>query len=131
MYIRDSGLLHALLSIADLDSLLGHPILGASWEGFVIEQVIAALPVGWQPFFFRTSSGAEVDLVLSKPGSAPVAVEIKAGSAPHLERGFRNAFSDLGCRRGFCIYNGDEEYPLMPQVLALPLTHVSKIFEPA
>lgn len=128
-YIRDSGLLHTLLGITDLDGLLGHPVLGASWEGFVIEQISATLPTGWQPFFYRTASGAEIDLVLVKPGSAPVAVEIKAGTAPVLERGFHTAFADLGCQRGFCIYNGTEEYPLARNVIALPPDRIHRVFE--
>lgn len=131
VYIRDSGLLHALLGIVDFDQILAHPIMGASWEGFIIEQIVTSLPTGWQPYFYRTAAGVEIDLVLVRAGAAPIAVEIKAGSAPHLEKGFRIAFSDLGCRRGYCIYNGAEEYPLAQGVLALPTTHIRRIFEPA
>lgn len=131
VYIRDSGLLHALLGIADVDQILGHPIRGASWEGFIIEQIVSALPAGWRPYFYRTAAGIEIDLVLVRTGAAPIAVEIKAGSTPHLEKGFRVAFSDLGCRRGYCIYNGAEEYPLARDVLALPPTHIRRIFERA
>ncbi len=127
-YIRDSGLLHALLGIVDFDQLLAHPIMGASWEGFMIEQVVTSLPTGWQPYFYRTATGAEIDLVLVRAGTPPIAVEIKAGSAPSLEKGFRTAFADLGCRHGYCVYNGTDEYPLAEDVIALPPTRLSRIF---
>ncbi len=129
VYIRDSGLLHALLGITNLDQILGHPIMGASWEGFIVEQIVTSLPAGWHPYFYRTAAGIELDLVLVRAGAAPVAVEIKAGSVPHLGKGFRIAFSDLGCHRGYCIYNGADEYPLADGVLALPPTRIRRIFE--
>lgn len=128
VYVRDSGLLHALFGIGELGELLGHPMLGASWEGFVIEQILGALPVGWQPFFYRTATGVEVDLVLIRPGAAPVAIEIKASLAPQLGSGFRTAFVDLGCERGYCVYPGSEEFPLAPQVAALPVGAVGTVF---
>lgn len=131
VYIRDSGLLHALLGLGELGDLLGHPVLGASWEGFIIEQIVAALPAGWQPFFYRTATGVEIDLVLIRPGVAPIAVEIKAGLAPALEKGFWTAFSDLGCERGYCVYGGTKAYPLAAGVRALPPTQIQRIFEPA
>ncbi len=129
VYIRDSGLLHALLRITDMDSLFGHPILGKSWEGFAIEQIFAEIPSGWEPFFYRTASGAEIDLVLHTPGSPPIPVEITASLAPRLEPGFKTAFSDLGARHGYCIYAGNEVYPLTPSVLALPLAQIERIFQ--
>lgn len=129
IYIRDSGLLHALLGVAGREQLFGHPRLGASWEGFVLEQISAALPAGWTIWFYRTAAGAEIDVVLVRAASPPIAVEIKASSTPQLEQGFRLAFADLGCRHGFCVYNGTEEYPLSESVTAIPPTRVSRIFE--
>ena len=131
IYVRDSGLLHALLGIAGFDEILGHPIVGASWEGFIIEQIVASLPAGWQPYFYRTAAGVEIDLILVRPGVAPIAVEIKAGSAPQIGKGFRTAFSDLGCRHGYLVYNGAEEFPLAEGVRALPPTQLQRILEPA
>jgi uncharacterized protein len=128
-YIRDSGLLHALLGIVDFDQLLAHPIVGASWEGFILEQVVTALPTGWRPYFYRTATGTEIDLVLVRAGAPPIAVEVNAGSAPHLEKGFRTALADLGCRRGYCVYNGADEYPLAQDVTALPATRLGRIFD--
>ncbi len=129
VYIRDSGLLHALLGIVDFDQILAHPIMGASWKGFIVEQIVTSLPTGWQPYFYRTATGAEIDLVLVRAGAAPVAVEIKAGSAPHLEKGFWTAFADLGCRRGYCLYSGTDEYPIAQGVIAIPATRIGRIFE--
>jgi len=131
VYVRDSGLLHALFGIGTLGDLLGHPVLGASWEGFVIEQIVAALPAGWQPFFYRTATGVEIDLVLVRPGVAPIAVEIKAGLAPQIEKGFWTAFKDLGCERGYCVYGGAEAYPLAAGVEAVPVSQIQRILESA
>ena len=92
VYIRDSGLVHALLGIADREALLAHPAVGGSWEGLAIESLIAAAPNGAEPHFFRTAAGAEIDLLLKLPGHRkPWAIEIKRGLAPKLERGFRVA----------------------------------------
>jgi predicted AAA+ superfamily ATPase len=83
VFVRDSGIVHALLNIADEESLLGHPVVGASWEGFVIENLIAAAPMRVVPLFYRTGAGAEIDLLLEIPGHGLWAIEIKRGlSAP-------------------------------------------------
>lgn len=125
VYLRDSGLLHALLNLRTLDELAGHPGLGASWEGFVIEQVIAALdPI--ECGFYRTSAGAEIDLVMRLRGhAAPVAVEVKYSSTPKPTRGFWNALDDLGIERAFVIHPGKEEYPLDARVTAWPATRIA------
>ncbi len=127
VYLRDSGLLHALLGLRTLDDLLGHPAVGSSWEGFVIEQVLA-LPLGGRtPYFYRTAAGAEIDLVLVGSRGKPVAVEVKYSAAPAPGKGFWNAYRDLGCERGFVVYPGDEAYPLGEGVTALPVTQVDEI----
>ena len=95
VYVRDSGLLHALLNIETLDRLAGHPVIGASWEGFVLENLLAALPWRTQPLFYRTAVGAEIDLVLERPDGERWAIEIKRGLAAKLERGFHHARQDL------------------------------------
>ena len=128
VYIRDSGLLHALLNIRTLDDLHGHPSLGSSWEGFVVEQILTILPERWQAYFYRTGAGAEIDLVLFDGKHKSVAVEIKYSLSPKLERGFWNAYEDLSCKRGFVLYPGEESYPLGRNVATLPAKKLAEIF---
>jgi uncharacterized protein len=121
-YVRDSGLLHALLGIEDADELAGHPVVGASWEGFVIESLLAAAPERTKASFYRTSAGAEIDLVLELGGRHGMwAIEIKRGLAAKTERGFHHARSDLQPAKGFVVYAGQERYPLSHGVEAISL----------
>jgi predicted AAA+ superfamily ATPase len=120
VYIRDSGILHSLLQIDSLDDVLAHPVCGASWEGLVIENVIAALP-GWQPSFYRTAAGAEIDLVLER-GQRRIAVECKASTAPAVSRGFWSALDDLAIDEAWVIAPVAEPYPLRQGVTVAPLT---------
>lgn len=119
VYIRDSGILHALLEIPDAEALLGHPVRGASWEGLVIEEVIAAMP-DWRPSFYRTSNGAEIDLVMSR-GERRLAIECKASMAPRPQRGFWNALEDIGAERAWVVAPVKEAYPLQATVEVTPL----------
>lgn len=121
MYIRDSGLTHALLGLGSLDEVLGHPVAGASWEGFVIETLTSVAPNGTQAYSYRTSAGAEIDLVLVLPGGALWAIEVKRSLAPRVERGFHHACADLNPQRKIVVYPGDETYPLSPGVEAMSL----------
>ena len=121
VYIRDSGLVHTLLNIPTLDQLLGHPVVGASWEGFVLENLLAQLPTSIEAYFYRTAAGAEIDLVLVLPGNRIWAVEIKSGLAPKPTKGFYTACSDLKPDRCFVVYSGEERYPLNDQVEAISL----------
>ncbi|MBI4596485.1 MAG: ATP-binding protein [Candidatus Tectomicrobia bacterium] len=120
VFIRDSGLLHALLRTGILDELQGHPVLGSSWEGFIVEQVLAITPKNWPAYFYRTNAGAEIDLLLLDARNRPVAIEIKYSTSPKVTRGFWSAYEDLGCERGFIIYPGEEKYPLGNGVFTLP-----------
>jgi predicted AAA+ superfamily ATPase len=129
VYIRDSGLLHALLKNRTLDDLYSHPSSGNSWEGFVIEQIIGIIPEYWQSFFYRTNAGAEIDLLLLDHRNESIAVEIKYSLSPKVERGFWNGMEDLGCKKGFVIYPGDEIYPIGKDVFALPVKNMGRIFE--
>ena len=129
VYIRDAGLLHSLLGNSTLDSLYGHPAVGSSWEGFVIEQIIGILPKSWQFFFYRNSSGAEIDLMLIDNKKAPIAVEIKYSLSPQAAKGFWNSYRDLNCRKGFIVYPGSETYPLEKDVFALPLKSIVDIIK--
>ena len=119
VYVRDSGLLHALLNIETLDRLAGHPVIGASWEGFVLENLLAVLPWRTQPLFYRTAVGAEIDLVLERPDGARWAIEIKRGLAAKLERGFHHARQDLAPEKAFVVYSGEERYPVADGVEAI------------
>ena len=128
IYIRDTGLLHSLLSIHSFDALLGHPSIGNSWEGFVIEQIISSGPYNWNYFFFRTSAGAEIDLLCLPPGEKPIAVEVKFSSAPKVSKGFWNAYHDLECQKGFVIYLGNDNYPIKNNVYVTSLDNFTNIF---
>jgi predicted AAA+ superfamily ATPase len=118
IYIRDSGLLHALLQIADQDDLLGHPGYGSSWEGFALENILASAGY-WRHFFYRTSSGSEIDLVLEK-GKCRIAVEFKVSTSPSVSRGFWQGFDDLEAAEGWIIAPVDEPYPLKSNVTVAP-----------
>ena len=121
VYVRDSGLVHSLLGLTTLDDVLGHPIVGASWEGFVIETVHAVLPEGAQTNFYRTSAGAEVDLVVTLPGGRRWAIEIKRSLTPKVERGFHHACLDLEPERRIVVYPGSESYPMQESIQVMPL----------
>jgi predicted AAA+ superfamily ATPase len=127
VYVRDSGLVHALLGIADHDALAGHPVVGASWEGFVIENLLAAAPAGTRASFYRTAAGAEIDLLLELPGGRRWAVEIKSGLSPRLEKGFHFARQDLKPGKSFVVYSGDDCYPLGEDTEAIGLRGLASI----
>ena len=128
IYLYDSGLLHSLLGITDYKMLLGHPASGSSWEGWVIEQILNMLPTYWRTYFYRTSSGAELDLVIQPAAGKPlIAVEIKFSLEPCLTKGFWSAFADLNPAAGFVVYPGSEAYPLANNVIALPAAEITKI----
>jgi predicted AAA+ superfamily ATPase len=129
IYIRDSGLLHTLLRIGNLDDLQGHPALGSTWEGFVIEQILSLLPNYREVYFYRTNAGAEIDLVIFDKKNKPVAIEIKYSMSPAVSRGFWTACEDLTCKKGFIIYPGNEIYPVGKNVFAMPVRELSKILE--
>lgn len=109
-YVRDSGLVHSLLRLENLDDVLGHPVAGGSWEGHVIETLISVAPPRTDASFYRTSAGAELDLVLDMPGGERWAIEIKRSSAPKIEKGFYAAMEDVQPSRAFIVYGGDERY---------------------
>jgi predicted AAA+ superfamily ATPase len=111
VYVRDSGIVHTLLGLDDRDAVLGHPVAGGSWEGFVLENLLGAAPERVKACFYRTAAGAEIDLVLELPGGKLWAIEIKRGLAPKLEKGFHHAREDLKPERSFVVYSGDDRYP--------------------
>ena len=111
VYVRDSGIVHTLLRLDDAEGVLGHPIAGASWEGFVIETLLRAAPERTRASFYRTASGVEIDLVLELPGARVWAIEIKRGLAPTVDKGFRVALDDVKPDRAFLVHGGDDRYP--------------------
>ncbi len=121
IYVRDSGVLHALLEIETRNQLIGHPVVGPSWEGFVIENLIAAAGDRWTPYFYRTEDGAEIDLLLERAGRPAVAVEVKRASAPDAGKGFRQAAEALKVKRRYVVYPGDERYSMGGNVTATPV----------
>ena len=127
IFVRDSGIVHALLAITDKDTLLSHPVVGASWEGFVIENLLTVAPEGIQGYFYRTSGGAEIDLLLHFPDGRLWAVEVKRSLAPRPERGFHSGCADLNPVRRFVVYPGAETYPLSKDIQAIPLRELASL----
>ena len=131
VYVRDSGIAHALLGIRDKEALLGHPVVGATWESFVIETLIAAAPDGTEAHYYRTSNGTEVDLILTLPGGKLWAIEVKRSSAPRIERGFHSACADLDPRKRFIVYPGTERFPLDGVTDAIGVVALAKALQSA
>ena len=127
VYVRDSGITHALLGVGNREQLLGHPVAGPSWESFVIETLLMVAPRGAEANFYRTAAGAEIDLVLTLPGGALWAVEIKRSSAPKLERGFHIACADLTPNKRFVVYPGNERFPLDTNTDAIGLAALAQM----
>lgn len=127
IYLRDSGILHNLLNISNFESLLGHPAIGASWDGFIIENIIMQLSPKWRYSYYRTSSQSEVDLVLESPNNKVWAIEIKRSLSPTLSKGFYSACDDIGATGKFVIYAGTERYPMANDTEAIGLVDFLKI----
>lgn len=123
-YIRDSGIQHRLLGIDRYDDLLSNPVLGKSWEGFVVENIHSVLPRRARTSFYRTAAGAEIDLVIDLPGPEIWAVEIKYGTAPKLGKHFSRTCDDIGAARKFVVYGGDEEFPVGDDVTMISLPSI-------
>jgi len=121
IYVRDSGITHALLGLADYNQLSGHPVFGASWEGFVIENLLSVAPPRTKASFYRTSAGAEIDLILELPGGKTWTIEIKSGLTPKLVKGFHNALEDIQPDRSFVVYSGEDRYPVTEETEVIGL----------
>lgn len=128
VYLRDSGLLHALLGIASLADLQGHPIVGASWEGFVVEQVAAHLPEGAQLGFYRTAAGTELDIVIER-GSRRLGIEVKFSVAPTVGKGFWQARTDLELTRAVVVAPVERAYPLREGVAVVPVWQLPSLLD--
>ncbi len=127
VYVRDSGLVHALLGIPDADSLAGHPVSGASWEGFALESILAYLPWPRSAHFYRTSAGAELDLVIDFGGERRWAVEIKRAASARITRGFHEAIVDIAPERAFVVHASDDRYPLSEKAEAIGLRELVQL----
>lgn len=130
VYIRDTGLLHTLLKIYSYDDLTANPILGSSWEGFCVEQIIALKPSKYDAYFYRTQSAAaaEIDLVLTKGLNVDIAIEVKYSLTPKLTRSSTNAINEVKPRITWIVYPGQESYPIKKDLWTLPINQLAKIF---
>ncbi|MEI7996505.1 MAG: ATP-binding protein [Methylococcaceae bacterium] len=126
-YVRDSGIAHALLGIGDKEALLGHPVCGRSWEGFVIENCLSVAPPYSESHFYRSSAGAECDLLLTFPDQTTWAIEIKRSLSPSLQKGFYFAQDDIQPTASFLVYPGTETYSIAEGVKAIGLLALLKL----
>ena len=126
IYVHDSGILHALLNLTSLEDLLSHPVLGSSWEGFVIDNLTSFLPIGSEYYFYRTARGAEIDLILKLPDRRLLAIEIKRSSIPKTRRGFYEGCKDIGPTHKYVVYNGDERFLMKNNVWAISLADLMR-----
>ena len=121
-YVRDSGILHRLLGINSYDELLSNPVLGKSWEGFAVENILSVLPSRAETYFYRTAAGAEVDLVIRMTSSEIWAIEIKHGVAPKLGKHYSQTCDDVGATHKYILYGGDDEFPVGNDVNIISLS---------
>lgn len=126
VYVRDSGIAHALLGLGDLDAVLGHPVVGASYEGFVLETLIGALPPNVSPHFYRTSDGSEIDLLLVQGERPIMAIEVKRSTAPAISRGFGLACDDLNVEQSWAVYPGTERFAVRQGAQAVGLVELAQ-----
>ena len=126
IYLRDSGLVHALLELDDWQAVLGHPVAGPSWEGFVIDNLIAVAGDRRTPYFYRTENGAEIDLLFERGGTVEMAIEIKRSTAPVVSKGFRLACDLLRPKARYVVHGGDETWPLEKDITAVTLQELAR-----
>jgi predicted AAA+ superfamily ATPase len=126
VYVRDSGMVHALLGLGDKDSNVGHPVIGQSWEGFVVENALSVAPDRTQASFYRASGGAEIDLVLVLPGRKPWTIEIKRSLDPKPAKGFHNACEDVRPDAKYVVYSGEERFAVSEGVEAISITDMMR-----
>jgi len=122
IYVRDSGITHALLHIESYNDLLGHPVVGGSWEGFVIENILSVVPSRVQPFYYGTPGGAEIDLILEFSAKEKWAIDIKRSSSPSLSKGFHTACADIKPKRRYVVYSGTDKFTLGEGITAISLS---------
>jgi len=121
VYVRDSGITHALLNIKSYNELLSHPVVGGSWEGFVIENIMSIAPANVKAYYYRTADGAEIDLILEFSLTELWAIEIKRNSAPNISKGFYIACEDIKATRKYIVYSGQETFSLKNDIILISL----------
>lgn len=131
IYVRDSGIVHALLDLETWNDVLGHPIAGPGYEGFVIENLIQCAGPRWRPYFYRTHDGAEIDLLLERGGQPKIAIEVKRSSAPTLDKGFGIACDDLKVLQRYVVYPGEDTYPVRHGAQAIGLAALARQLQDA
>lgn len=131
VYVRDSGITHALLGINTYENLLSHPVVGLSWENFVIENILSVLPESASAYFYRTAAGAEVDLLIEFSSGKRWVMEIKKNSMPQVKKGFYNAIEDIKPDACFVIYSGHESYSLSSDIKVKSLVDIMEIVRKA
>lgn len=129
IYVRDAGLVHSLLRIQTVEGLLGHPVCGTSWEGFVTEHIVQIFGDAWRPSYYRSAGGAELDLLWEGPGREVIAIEVKRTLRPSIEKGFKQACEDVGATRRYYVIPKGEPYPLDEQTEAIGLTEFLKVWQ--
>lgn len=130
IFVRDSGLVHALLGIGTYDELMGHPVVGTSWEGFVIETLLAVAPERTKASFYRTAAGAEIDLLLEfGKQHGTWAIEIKRSLAPKIEKGFHHAIEDIKPSKIFVVYPGTDRYPKSKEIEVINIFDLAREVE--
>ena len=129
VYVRDTGIAHALLGIRDKEALLGHPVVGQTWESFIIETLITTAPDGTEAHYYRTSNGTEIDLLLTLPNRELWAIEVKRSSAQKIERGFHSACADLKPQKRFVVYAGMERFPLEKTTDAIGIVELAEMLQ--
>jgi uncharacterized protein len=129
VFVRDSGVVHALLGLTTFDDVISHPVAGGSWEGWVIDNLIAVAPHGTQATFYRTSAGAELDLLLELPKRQRWAIEIKRSHAPAVSKGFHIAADDVKATRRFVVHSGKEQFPIGQQVQAVSVPGLQQLLK--
>lgn len=127
IFVRDSGVAHALLGLGSKEDVLGHPVVGNSWEGFVVENLISVSPIGTEASFYRASGGAEIDLILTLPGRKPWAIEIKRSLEPRLSKGFHHACADIQPEARFVVYPGDERFKVSNGIDAINVAGLARL----
>jgi len=131
LYVRDSGITHALLQIRDFNSLLGHPVQGGSWEGFVIENICSVLPYHVRPYYYRSQAGAEIDLILEFSPAEKWSIEIKRSSVPVISKGFYIAADDIKATRRYVVYSGQDKFSIGKNTMAISLKEIMEEVEKA
>jgi predicted AAA+ superfamily ATPase len=126
IYVRDSGIAHALLNIGHFSDLIGHPVCGGSWEGFVIENLLSVCPAHVNFYYYRTAQGAEIDLIIEVNHAELWAIEIKRSLTPTVSKGFHIACADINAKKRYVIYQGNDSFPLGEGLKAMPLKNMMK-----